>query len=290
MTSKAQARTRAVRLGRAGARSWGTASSRLRVLPDFLIVGGQRCGTTSMFKTLLQHPAVVGPLMHKGIHYFDTADYARGVDWYRGQFPLRQTIQRRTSARGEPALTGESSPYYGVHPLAAERIATDLPDVRLLLLIRDPVERAFSAHTHESARGYEHEPFARALELETERTRGERERILADPTYESFSLRHHAYAERGQYVEQFERLVSIFGTERLHVVDSDRVFEDPAPVMTGVFEFLGLSQPSTLEFRQHNARPRSPMPEPLRTRLKEHFSSYDDLLVDALGWTPRWMA
>jgi Sulfotransferase domain len=289
MTVRATARARAITLGRASARRWGTVSASRRALPDFLVVGGQRCGTTSMFKTLLEHPSVVGPPMHKGIHFFDTVDYARGLDWYRGQFPLRATMERRAKGAGGRAITGESSPYYGVHPLAASRIAAALPDVKLLLLIRDPVERAFSAHTHETARGYEDQPFVKALDLESERTTGERERILADPAYESFSLRHHAYTERGQYVEQVERLTGIFGKDRVHVVDADKVFVEPMPVMTEVFDHLGLARRSELVFRQHNARPRSPMAEDVRERLQTHFRPYDEKLVEVLGWVPRWM-
>ena len=102
-------------------------------------------------------------------------------------------------------MTFESSPYYMFHPLAAGRIARDLPGVKLLVLVRDPVERAYSAHAHELARGFETEPFERALELEDERLGGEAERITADPAYLSHSQQHHAYVARGQYADQLER-------------------------------------------------------------------------------------
>src|SRR5690348_10187953 len=111
----------------------GQATSRWRMRPGFLIIGGQRCGTTSMYRTLAQHPSVLKAVLHKGVHYFDT-DYAKGMAWYLGHFPLRRTaaaVQRRT---GTMPLTFESSPYYMFHPLAAERIAADLPDVKVLIL------------------------------------------------------------------------------------------------------------------------------------------------------------
>src|SRR5205814_7641192 len=95
--------------------------------------------------------------------------------------------------RGAHPLTFEPSPYYMFHPLAGARIAADLPGVKLLVLVRDPVERAYSAHAHEIARGFETEPFERALELEEQRCAGEVERILADPRYESHAHRHQAY-------------------------------------------------------------------------------------------------
>lgn len=273
---------------RAGARVWGSVTYRLRELPDFLVVGGQRCGTTSLFKTLAEHPAVVPPLMHKGIHYFDM-QYQRGMHWYRGQFPTRATRAVTSRRAGHRAITGESSPYYGFHPLGPPRIARDLPDVRVILLVRDPVERAFSAHKHETARGFESEPFERALDLEDERTAGERDRMIADPTYLSFSLQHHAYTERGRYVLQWERLSDALGPDRVLVVDSHRLFSGAHDAMDEVLRFLGLAPVAGLTFGQHNARPSSPMPDPLRSRLEEHFAPYDQRLAEVLGGKPTWM-
>ena len=89
-------------------------------------------------------------------------------------------------------------------------MAHHLPDVKILAMLRDPVERAFSAYKHELARGFETEPFDKALELEDERLEGEVERMLADSDYQSFSHRHHAYLRRGHYAEQLNRLRSSF--------------------------------------------------------------------------------
>src|ERR1022692_3992095 len=166
-----------------------------RMLPSFLIVGAQRCGTTSMYRALSQHPAVLKAVLHKGVHYFDT-DYDRGVAWYQGHFPLRARAALVRRATGEIPLTFESSPYYMFHPLVAQRISRDLPGVKLLVLVRDPVERAYSAHAHELARGYETEPFEQALELEDQRLAGEAERIIRQPGDHSHSHQHHAYLDR----------------------------------------------------------------------------------------------
>jgi hypothetical protein len=276
-----------VRSARVGTRTFGRATARYRLTPHFLIVGAQRCGTTSMFKTLRQHPSVLAPALQKGIHYFDN-HYDRGQDWYRSHFPLRMTAARTEKRAGVVPMTGESSPYYMFHPLAADRIAADLPGVRLVVLLRDPVERAISAYTHERARGYETETFERALELETKRTDGERERMLADPGYDSDDLRHHAYLARGQYVEQLERLEKLFGRDRIHVVESQEFFTDPAPVYAQTLEFLGLPAFDDAVFEQYNGRPRSPMPADLRARLEEHFVPYDERLAEWLGRTPFW--
>ncbi|MHB8245844.1 MAG: sulfotransferase family protein [Acidimicrobiales bacterium] len=274
-------------VGRAAARTAGRWSAGARMTPAFLIVGAQRCGTTSMYKSLSQHQSVLPALLHKGVHYFDTG-YGRGWRWYIGHFPLRAHGQWTAARTGSSAITGESSPYYLFHPLAAGRIARDLPLARLIVMVRDPVERAYSAHAHESARGYETETFERALELEESRLLGQESRLESDPGAYSFDHQHHGYLARGRYAEQLSRLADHVGRERIHVVDADEFFVDPAPVLARVSSFLGLPQPTGIQFRRHNARPRAPMDESLRRRLEEHFATSDAELAGWLGAEPSW--
>ena len=257
----------------------------MRVRPDFVIVGAQRCGTTSMFETLVRHPDVLRPFLRKGIHYFDKS-YARGELWYRGHFPL--VVTSRLRGRNHQVLTGESSPYYMFHPLARQRLAADLPDVKLIVMLRDPVVRAYSGHSHELARGFEDLPFAEALAAEPARLQGERERLMAEPGYDSFHWQHHAYRTRGQYVEQLTALEQLVGRDRMCVVDSGGFFRDPEPVFDHVREFLGLAPCSGIVFEQHNARQRSPLSEDLREELQEHFRPWDEQLERWWGQTPSW--
>ena len=275
------------RVLRRTSRAVGRATAGARMTPGFLIVGAQRCGTTSMYKAITRHPAVLPAVLHKGAHYFDTG-YDRGPAWYRGHFPLQATARRVERETGTAPLTGESSPYYSFHPLAGERIARDLPGVRLIMLVRDPVERAYSAHAHESPRGFETEPFERALELEAQRLAGEEERLVAEPHYRSHHHQHHAYLTRGHYVDQLERLTGLVGRDRLHLVDSDEFFTRPEEVYAGVLDFLGLPAWRPESFEKHNARPRAEMPAPLRARLEEHFAPYDARLAEWWGSTPAW--
>ena len=259
----------------------GRFTAPLRMLPGFLIVGAQRCGTTSMYRALAEHPSVRKAVLHKGVHYFDM-NYERGLRWYQAHFPL---------ARGTSSgvtLAFESSPYYLFHPLAAERIAADLPGVKLIVLVRDPVERAYSAYAHEFARGFETEPFESAIDLEPDRLNGEVARIVSEPGYLSHSHQHHAYRARGQYAEQLDRLERLFGRADIHVVDSGDFFTKPEPVYDRVLDFLGLASDGYPQFERHNARPRSAIPETLRARLDEHFVSFDEQLTGWLGRVPSW--
>jgi hypothetical protein len=257
----------------------GRITAPMRTLPGFLIVGAQRCGTTSMYRALSEHPVVRKAVLHKGVHYFDM-NYERGLSWYRAHFPLVRTGR----------LAFESSPYYMFHPLAAARIAADLPEVKLIVLVRDPVERAYSAYAHERARGFETEPFERAIELEAQRLAGEAERIAAEPGYLSHSHQHHAYRARGQYAEQLSRLERLFGRDQIHVVDSGDFFATPEPVYDRALDFLGLARTARgyPAFERHNARARTPIPETLRAKLDEHFTPFDERLARWLGRVPSW--
>jgi hypothetical protein len=271
------------RLGRRIQPVLGERTARLRLAPSFLVVGAQRCGTTSMYRALMAHPQVLPAVFHKGVAYFDVA-YDRGLDWYLGHFPLASRAHRRHPA----ARTFESSGYYSFHPHAAERIGRDLPGVKLVLMVRDPVERAYSAHKHEYERGFETEPFETALELEDARVEPELARMLADPSYQSFSHRHHAYRRRGQYSEQVTRLQSAVGVGSVHVVSSEGFFTDPAGTYADLLAFLGLEPFVPASFDRYNARPGSPMSPQTRADLEAHFAPYDDELAALLGRPPAW--
>lgn len=273
--------------GRTATRGLGRLTSGARMLPDFLLVGTQRGGTTSLFRSLADHPGVAQPNFHKGVHYFDV-NYQRGIGWYQGHFPVRAAARRRAAGTTDRPLAFESAGYYMHHPLAPARIAGDLPGVKLLAVLRDPVERAYSAHKHELARGFETEPFERALELEPERLAGEVEKIQADPHYLSHGHRHHSYVDRGQYADQFESLFALFPKDDILVIFSEDFFAEPEPCYDRVIDFLGLPAWRPAAFERHNARPRSPMPESVRTRLTEHFEPYDDRLAALLGEIPAW--
>lgn len=273
---------------RALARTWGTATSDRRALPDFLVVGTKRGGTTTLFRALQSHPGVA-PLFPsrqhtKSPHYFDL-HYDRGESWYRSFFPTSKALGRPDQDR----LTGEASPYYMFHPLAPGRIATDLPSVRLLVLLRDPVERAASHHWDRVQHGVEHLPFELAVAMEPERLAGERERMSNDPGYQSHAYEHFSYVARGRYAEQVEQLVALFGQDRLLVARSEDLYADPQRTFDNVLEFLGLPPHRPGSFGQHHAHEgRPPVPDALRTDLATYFAPHNQRLAQLLGTEVWW--
>jgi hypothetical protein len=273
-----------------GSRSYGRMTAPARMTPSFLICGGQRCGTTSLYRALAAHPVVLKAVLHKGVHYFDTS-YRRGMSWYRGHFPMQRQADKVKARYGVPAQTFESSPYYMYHPQAAARIAQDLPGAKLVVLVRDPVERAYSQHAHEVARDFEQErDFGNALALEPARLHRQEEKLAQDPGYYSFAHQHHAYRGRGEYARYLSVMAQHVGRERLHVVESERFFSHPEETYDEVCRFLGL--PTQLDrppFERHNARPRqSDMDPGIRRELSAHYAPHDEALAMWLGRMPIW--
>lgn len=263
----------------------GTLTAPLRLTPDMIVIGGQRCGTTSLFRALEQHPQMIRPTFNKGINYFDI-NYHRGPRWYAGHFPL--VWRADLAARFKPSVAFEASGYYLFHPLAPERIARDLPEVKVVAMLRDPVERAYSAWKHESARGYESESFERALQLEEGRTDGEVERMRRDPRYQSRMLRHHAYAARSEYADLLARYYDRFSADQIHVMYSEEFFADPEGEFRRLEGFLGITHHRGIVFDQHNARQGGAIPPGPCRDLRERFEPQTHTLHQLVGRRPPW--
>jgi hypothetical protein len=255
------------------------------MLPAFLIVGGKRCGSTSLYEYMIRHPSVAGSRAKKGTHYFDV-NFPRGISWYRSKFP---TQARFGPARSGRRITGEASPYYMFHPLAPARIAATLPDVRLIAALRDPVERAWSHYRYSVARGFEDLPVGEALDREPERLAGEVERMESDPTYQSYAHRHHTYLSRGRYAEQLTALYELFGPERVLVLQSEALFADPPAALRRVFRFLGLDEDPVLgPLPVYKAGRDQTMPAEIRARLEAYYAARNDDLYALPGVDLRW--
>ena len=115
----------------------------MRLMPDFIIIGAARCGTTNLYRNLTQHPYIV-PAFRKEVHFFDhTSNFKNGVAWYRAHFPLL-LYKHYKQVRKQDIVTGEASPYYIFHPHAPKRAFEIVPQVKLIVMLRNPVDRAYS--------------------------------------------------------------------------------------------------------------------------------------------------
>lgn len=236
-----------------------------------MIVGAQKSGTTSLYDYVTRHPDVT-PAVRKEVHYLD-AHWDRGEEWYRSHFPLRSSSRR---------ITGEATPAYLVLPDAPGRARATFPDARLLAVLRDPVERAWSHFHHEVAKGFEQRGFAAAVRDELRR-----EPLASDETMDAARL-HHAYLARGRYAEQLERWLAEFPGGQLLVLDFEQLRGDPPGVMAEVFGHLGLEPYEDERYAVRNRRPHPSIDPTVRGELADYFQPHNERLNRLLGRTFAW--
>jgi hypothetical protein len=261
-------------------------SARHRRLPDFIIAGAQKAGTTSLWSYLSEHPLIEPPMI-KEVHFFDQ-NFHLGIDWYRMHYPLNGTTRSR-SGSDQKTLTGESSPYYMFHPLVPQRVATVLQQVKIILLVRNPIDRAFSHYQHSCRRRHETLTFEEAIEVEPQRLAGEQERLVADPGYDSAAHRRYSYLARGQYLEQIRRWQQHFPPQRLLILESGQFFRGTADAFARVLEFLELPPWQPAQFgNRYPGRYREKMSDATRRKLIEYFAPHNERLYAHLGTRFDW--
>jgi hypothetical protein len=252
-------------------------TARLRSTPEFLIVGAQRSGTTSLYRYLAKHPAVAPPV-RKEIQYF-SLNYPRGDGWYRTHFPMAR--------RGR--VTFEATPYYLFHPAVARRAADTVPHAKVIALLRDPVTRAFSQWQHNASRGFDDLDFEPALDAEERRLAGEEERLEADAGYRSDRHRLWSYAARGEYAKQLERWLTHYPRSQILVLRSEDLYEQPAKTYGRVLAFLGLPPIELDTYPRYTRRTSTTeMSEAARQRLTARFEPHNQRLAALVGERVWW--
>jgi hypothetical protein len=276
----------------AGTRGFGLCTARLRDAPDFLVIGTKRGGTTSLFNYLLMHPGVMGlfPAVRgkKSTDYF-FKQYHRGDRWYRSHFQTnvhRKVLSRRL---GYEPIGGEASPYYVWDPRIAPRVHSVAPQVRAIMLLRDPVERAWSHYQERRQNGVEPLDFAQALEAEHARTEGELERMAAEPLYYSEAHDWYTYRSRGVYLPQIQNWRAVFPQRQLLVLRSEDMYQDPQTVFDTVCDFLEVPRFELRTTRTFNARfAVSSIPAEQRADLRSYFEPHNSDLEKYLGRRLNW--
>ena len=257
--------------------AWRIWTAPARIPPSFLIIGAQRSGSTSLFRYLAMHPCILAAL-RKEVHYFDF-QCEKGPGWYLAHFP---GAHRRLLAGSRPTITFEASPYYMVHPMAPQRIKAFNPDMKLIAILRDPVDRALSHYHHECRLGVETLAFEEAIAAEPERL-SDSERLLKQPPhYFCYRHRHFSYLDRGRYAHHLEAWLDHFPRRNLFVLRSEDLFEDADTATNKVFAFLGLPAHRIAADAPPGSAYR-PMDPDLRERLHEYFAPDQERLDAMLG-------
>lgn len=259
-----------------------------RLLPDFLIIGYYKSGTTSLYDYLVQHENI-GAALRKEIHFFSFS-YWRGLNWYRSYFPTIYEKRKIEAKTGKKFLTGEASPQYIFHPYSLERIRKDLPQAKLILLLRNPVDRAYSHYIHEKKHGNELlQTFEEAIDLDEKR-----HKVMLSK-FEKNEIKEHnnkvylsPYIRMGQYIIEIKKLYKIFSKNQILVLKTSDLDNSPKDTVDTVLEFLDMPSSDKINFTKKNVGTYSKMNPETRKKLVEYFRPYNQELEDFLDTKFDW--
>jgi hypothetical protein len=278
MRDRKRSRIDPVRLGRSFDWRFRVLTARWRVLPDFVILGTQRGGTTSLFDYLARHPQVF-PAFRKEVHFYDL-HHLRGLGWYRAHFPLSWRMS-------DGDIAGEATPNYLIHPEVPSRLRATTPDAQLVVMVRDPIERAHSSWRLMSSRGIETASFEDAIA---------REQQAPDPLVAGYtggparlgSALQLMYLAKSRYAEQIERWFEVFPQEQFTFIASEDLFSDPAGVLSDLSKFLGIDPWDPDSFPALNQVAPASIDPGFRQELADYFRPHNRRLELLLGRTFDW--
>ncbi|MFX1394603.1 MAG: sulfotransferase [Promethearchaeota archaeon] len=268
----------------------------LRLLPNFIIIGAQRSGTATLFQTLNRHPNFFRPIGRESNYFLLFYIYGRNKAWYKVFFPSVFYKYFIKYIRKRDFITGESTPYYLFHPLAPERIYKMLPNCKMIALLRNPVDRAYSQYIMNKRKGREKLSFEEVIETEKIRLEGVVDKILSDENYYSRKHQHYSYLLRGIYIDQIKNWHKYYPKEQLLIIKSEDLYNSPAVVLKRVLEFLNqptkpinkiINKDNKKKIHLHKEVYPKMKPE-TRKRLTEYFRPYNEALYKYLTVNFNW--
>jgi lipopolysaccharide transport system ATP-binding protein len=250
-------------------------TSDYRKLPDFLIIGVSKGGTTSLFSYLNQHPDIAMS-REQETHYF-AKYYHRGINYYKSFFPLIRSNK----------VSGESSPYYFFHPQVPARVKKELPNAKIILLLRDPVTRALSHY--QMMKGVDWaDSFDEAVKIEASRVTHHHQRMKTDVSYHHDHHQAFSYISRGLYFDQLQNWLKHYRLEELLILKSEDFFENPQKSLAEVYRFLGVKETYPDDLAPKNKRAYESLPKEMYTDYKQLFVSDAEKLIQLLGEDFKW--
>ena len=261
-------------------------TSHLREPPDFVIIGAQKAGTTSLYNFIIRHPTIA-PASRKEIDYFSMRYYL-GELWYRSNFPTNLSRRRFYKKTGQKLLSGEASPSYLFYPRVSSRMREDLPDAKLIVILRNPVDRAYSHYQHTLRQNNETLSFEKAIELEEKRCVGEREQMIKDPDFVSNDYRRYSYLSIGVYADHLENWFKHYDRKRFLILTTEDLRKNPQQILKQVFDFLEVPFVQVGNLTDENVGRYKKMDEGTRESLVEYFKPHNDRLYKMLQRSFEW--
>ena len=244
----------------------------LRKKPSFIIAGAQKSGTTSLYAWLTRHPQIIAPVK-KEIYFFNNAElFNKGISWYKSFYPLSF---RRGFSIDATANTFESEN-------AAQRVKQLLPEAKVIIILRNPVDRAFS-HFHMAVKlGFEKTSFEHALSLEEKRI-SEGKHLVHNYFYQRL-----AYRTKGIYADQLQPWLNHFPSHQLLVLQGELLFHEPKNTYESIQRFLGLEINFPQRFEARNQGETGAMNADIRKDLEAFYRPHNEKLYKLINKTYDW--
>ena len=252
-------------------------SSSLRVLPDLIVIGVVRSGTTSLYHYLSQHPSIIKSAYDE-LGYFDS-NYDLGLNWYKSLFP---TIfeKKKVEEKNGKFITYDVTPFYIYNEKVPKRIQKIIPDSKLILILRNPVDRAYSNYFITK----QNKKFEDIISEEKETLK-----IIDQKNKEEYyKFVHTSLLSRGFYAEQLEKWFKIFPRNQILIIKSEDFAIQTNKIMNEIFNFLGLENFNILDDSKKNKIVYEPMKEETRRELIEYFRPYNEKLYSMINRNFDW--
>ena len=262
-------------------------SSPLRILPDFLVIGVAKGGTSSLYEYMIRHPQVMEP-MGKELGFFSNK-FSNGTAWYKSNFPTKFTknsLEKKFQTKN--VLTGEASPFYIYHPLAPRRISKMLPNVKLIAILRNPIDRAYSHYQMNLRWNLEDLSFEEAIDAEDDRIKGEKEKVIANEDHPIKTLVAYSYLSRGTYADQLEEWFKYFSKEQFLILSSEFFYSETTNALKEIFAFLDLPPLKLDIYKNVNPGKYSKMIPETRKKLSEFFKPHNERLYKIIDQNFEW--
>ena len=268
-------------------RSYCNLAGPFHTLPNFIIFGVSRSGTTSLYQYLSQHPNIE-PCAVKETRFFDMY-YERGINWYRMNYPSQWQKFVFTKLKNKKFLTGEASGAYIENPHAPKRIHDLDPNIKLILLVRNPVDRAFSHYIRKMKNGSEKLSFEESIEQEKSRIEGEQEKMEKNEKYYSPIFHSLGYITKGLYAIPLKNWLKYFSMKQILVLENGEFLRDPEKVYNQAIEFLNLPKWKLPEYKKFSKQRLSMDMDPkTREKLLDYCKPFNEEFYSLIGKKFDW--
>ncbi len=252
-----------------------TASS--RVLPDFIIIGTVRSGSTSLYYNICEHPSIL-PAEYDEIGFFDS-NYHLGIEWYRSMFPTKKNMSN-LKEKTNYAITGEDTPFYFWKKEVVERICQILPKSKLIVIFRNPVDRAYSNYNLALRTKNEEMSFEDAIDEEV--------RFMKNHTFRESIDRPRSYLSKGLYANQLELWKNNFPENQIHIICTENMKKYPEKELLEIFKFLEIPKYQIKNPQKQKMYNYEKMNPETRQRLLDYFRPHNEKLFKMIQRKFEW--